>query len=678
MANLINGLGGTAGFGENTLPPTDDSSSGLVDLTSIFPQGLSFFGRSYNSLYINPNGSLTFDLLPYQYGFNLGILDNRYIAPTISAFLADIDTTAVQTSVTPGGTSTGSNRVYWDIDTKAHALTVTWDDVAQHNGAEDARNAFQIRLTDRSAQTGQAGDFDIEFRYEAIDWAAVGTSNAARVGVNPGGHNPVFKLPQSGLLDQMLGLPTASNVGDPGVFVLPVHSADRVGFSYYPDHQTVYEGDSGSTPIMFKVIRTGDTSKALDVTYSLGGGTVDAQDIAGGALTGIVHFAAHSATAKVVVEVLGDTQFEDIEYMPFALIDLPLWATTREPYNTFVQNDDAGNLVGTSGDDFLRGGIKDDILNGGAGNDYLIGLEGNDLLIGGSGDDYLAGYAGVDTASYADAQSGVQVKLFSRNPQDTLGAGTDHLADNIENVIGSALNDRLYGNDLANDIAGGAGNDYLDARTGADHVAGGPGDDLYFVDNLGDTLVEEANAGLDTVISTIDWTLGANFERLTLRGTSAIAGTGNSSDNRLIGNAVDNLLSGLGGADRLYGNDGADRLIGGAGRDVLTGGAGADTFVFDTLEASTSRDVIADFVQGADHIALSASVFTALSGSGGALDAADFVAGLRAATAGQHLIYNANKGYLYYDADGAGGDPQVLIAILAGKPALAATDFLLV
>jgi VCBS repeat-containing protein len=55
--NLINGLGGSSGFGENDLADGDDNSSGAIDITSVFgAAGLNFFGHSYTSLYINNNG----------------------------------------------------------------------------------------------------------------------------------------------------------------------------------------------------------------------------------------------------------------------------------------------------------------------------------------------------------------------------------------------------------------------------------------------------------------------------------------------------------------------------------------------------------------------------------------------------------------------------------------------
>ena len=82
-------------------------------------------------------------------------------------------------------------------------------------------------------------------------------------------------------------------------------------------------------------------------------------------------------------------------------------------------------------------------------------------------------------------------------------------------------------------------------------------------------MTENANEGIDTVHSTITYTLGANVEHLTLTGTTAINGTGNTLDNILTGNSAANTLTG---------NAGHDTLDGGAGDDTLRGGTGNDTY----------------------------------------------------------------------------------------------------
>ena len=79
----------------------------------------------------------------------------------------------------------------------------------------------------------------------------------------------------------------------------------------------------------------------------------------------------------------------------------------------------------------------------------------------------------------------------------------------------------------------------------------------------GDTIVEGANGGMDTVQSNINWVLAAHVENLTLTGAGNTHGTGNTLNNVITGNA------------------GANTLDGGAGADSMIGGAGNDTYVID-------------------------------------------------------------------------------------------------
>jgi Ca2+-binding RTX toxin-like protein len=90
------------------------------------------------------------------------------------------------------------------------------------------------------------------------------------------------------------------------------------------------------------------------------------------------------------------------------------------------------------------------------------------------------------------------------------------------------------------------------------------------VNSIGDLVTEKASEGTDTVQSSVTYTLTANVENLTLTGTAAIKGTGNTASNMIVGN---------GGANTLSGGSGNDILSGGGGNDVMTGGQGADTYV---------------------------------------------------------------------------------------------------
>jgi Ca2+-binding RTX toxin-like protein len=125
---------------------------------------------------------------------------------------------------------------------------------------------------------------------------------------------------------------------------------------------------------------------------------------------------------------------------------------------------------------------------------------------------------------------------------------------------------------------------------------GGAGKDVYVVDNVGDQIFELAGAGVDTVRSFINFTLGANLENLTLLGTANLDGTGNTRNNVLTGNSGNNTLNGEAGNDTLNGRAGNDTLNGGAGNDTLNGGAGNDTLDGgngnDTLNGGNGNDVL--------------------------------------------------------------------------------------
>ncbi len=169
--------------------------------------------------------------------------------------------------------------------------------------------------------------------------------------------------------------------------------------------------------------------------------------------------------------------------------------------------------------------------------------------------------------------------LIDAAPALSLAGGVIQGDGNANTLTGTWVGDTingLGGNDILN---GGDGNDTLDGGGGADVMIGGLGDDTYIVDNVGDTVVENAGKGTDGVTTSLSYSLGANLENLTLTGGADLEGTGNALDNIIVGNT---------GANRLLGNDGIDRMFGGAGADQIFGGEGADL-----LNGDGDADIIA-------------------------------------------------------------------------------------
>ncbi|PVE26574.1 furin, partial [Enterococcus faecalis] len=120
------------------------------------------------------------------------------------------------------------------------------------------------------------------------------------------------------------------------------------------------------------------------------------------------------------------------------------------------------------------------------------------------------------------------------------------VAANVENLTltgTAAINGT--GNAGNNVITGNGGNNSLDGGAGTDTLIGGSGNDIYIVDSTTDTITENANAGTDTIQSSVTYTIAAaNVENLTLTGTAAINGTGNAGNNVITGNAGNNSLDG--------------------------------------------------------------------------------------------------------------------------------------
>ena len=295
----------------------------------------------------------------------------------------------------------------------------------------------------------------------------------------------------------------------------------------------------------------------------------------------------------VVVEAADegiDTVISSVGYMLGAEVEnLTLTGTAFEA----VGNDLANVLVGNAAGNLLEGGAGSDTMRGGAGNDVYVvdrssdvvienanegsdtvqstvsyalgsnvenlsldgpsgrsgtgnslansisGNDGNDTLDGGVGSDTLIGGSGNDTY-HVDNASDVIVEFLGAGVDSVLSSTSYFLSSNVDNLTltGSAAIDAT-GNGDANALTGNGGNNRLDGGAGGDTMSGGAGNDVYVVDSAADLVVELAGAGVDLVMSAVDYVLGANVENLTLTGASVISGTGTAANNLLMGNGTD-------------------------------------------------------------------------------------------------------------------------------------------
>ena len=242
--------------------------------------------------------------------------------------------------------------------------------------------------------------------------------------------------------------------------------------------------------------------------------------------------------------------------------------------------------VGNELDNVLKADGSISVLAGGDGNDtYIIGPNGDDDIL------VETATGGIDTVivghDYRLPANIENLTLLNPRVPDFASFSLIPYGSSEQSVVG-------YGNNLANTLIGGRANNVLDGGLGADTLIGGDGNDTYVVDNVGEIVIEEANGGLDSVQSTVSYSLSANVENLTLGGAVSINGIGNALNNDVRGNNASNVLDGGSGNDALFGLGGSDTyLFGrGSGLDTLFDSEAAgevDTIQFDSIV--TAEDV---------------------------------------------------------------------------------------
>lgn len=352
------------------------------------------------------------------------------------------------------------------------------------------------------------------------------------------------------------------------------------------------------------------------------------------------------------------------------------------------------NATGGSGNDTIFGNSADNILVGNGGDDILIGYDGNDVLNGGSGANSISGGAGNDTlivsGNGSELQGGIGNDIYVVSGRtDTIieyaNEGTDEVrttsfiydlnsANNVEILtftdnlahagVGNALANTLIAGTAADELHGRGGDDIIRGGSGsANTLLGGTGNDVYVVEASGDSVIEYANEGIDTVSTALSvFYLRDNVENLVYTGTGTFSGVGSADNNTMTAGA---------GADFLNGNDGNDILIGGSGADLMLGGNGADQFRY--LGGETGYDRILDFASGSDKIALANSGFSHTT-------TIAFVSGAAASanSSNSTFLYDTNTGIISYDADGNGAGVAVQLAQLNTGLALSVGDFVFV
>ena len=503
-------------------------------------------------------------------------------------------------------------------------------------------------------------------------------------------------------------------------------------------YATLYLWVTGETPSSVSLSKVGIKEDATGFYSEIGGSiTFDINGNFFGTATSLTLLDKASGALYLKAKGFSLAVNDDTPQLD-SLGEMPIYLSGNDSIISGSGND---YLLGFAGNDVLRGNGGNDTLKGGSGDDVLWGAAGNDKLYGDAGADTMLGGSGSDT--YYVGSTGDKVYETTSTTSTTNSGGTDKVVSTVSFSLaayqgvafvehltlsgssaisgaGNGLANRITGNGAANSLKGGSGNDVLAGAAGndklygdagADTMLGGSGNDTYYVGSTGDKVYETTSTtsttnagGTDKVVSTVSFSLAAYkgvafVEHLTLSGSSAISGIGNSLANRITGNGAANSLKGgsgndvlSGGAgndtlygekgnDTLYGNSGNDLLRGGTGNDVLYGGTGKDLFRLDAaLSASTNVDRIRDFSVADDTIQLENAIFTRFGTHTGPIASGNFKASTsgRATDSNDYILYETDTGKILYDADGNGAGGAVEIAVVGTQLAMTSADFVLV
>lgn len=543
MATLLSGLGGTAGYGENTFSTASGRTGNLddgsinVNLTSVFgATGINLYGTAYTSVFINTNGLLTFGSAQASYTPAALTTLNQ---PAIAPFWTDID-------INKGG------QIYWDLDPSTGKFTVTWLNVAPYSGS--GTNSFQVVLTSLGG-----GDVDIEFIYGSIGFAN-GGYGAATVGISNGTNSQTL----------------VEGSGDPA-FLLTYANNDFDTLDPAGVWSVAYEG--GQPFLGDGVIEGTAGNDLIDANYT-GDPELDRVDGLDGTgfagTTGNADYILAGAGHDTVISGLGN----DIIY------------------------GGAGNdqIFAGQGNDWVDGGTEADSIDGGSGNDSLYGGAGNDTLFGGSasaGVSYTPSYTEVTVATQTVVGTSGRPNFAVRSTSnETLTLGTNGAVSGFQ--LGDGDSTETHTHTASSQLSGGqlrfngiSGTETLTITIDGvtlnlnTAIANGMvtfnGAGLYQINGAGQ-IVRIGNGGTSATVGTL--TINVPYTTISLSSTGTTASAGMWYEYFVNTQPLD-VAPEAGGNDLIYGGDGADLIDGGDGNDTLHGDVGHDT-----IDGNTGNDFI--------------------------------------------------------------------------------------
>lgn len=276
---------------------------------------------------------------------------------------------------------------------------------------------------------------------------------------------------------------------------------------------------------------------------------------------------------------VGDGGNDTIMFTPIKIATTPFFLPNASVATNQVENLTFGgtiafNGVGNDLDNILTGNSGANIFDGGLGDDiYVIGS--TDKILHYSGSAFVtSGVGSYDAGGVDTVEANFTYTIATRPDLENITLEGTGNFNAIGNTSGSG--NTLVGNGGVNTLDGGALGGGIDTFFGA-----GSGD-VYIINNSADIVLKDMtlrgdtlatlDSGTDLIKSSVSYDCSANaieVENLTLTGTLAINGTGNSFNNVITGNTAVNILNSGGGDDTLNGGLGADTMIGSGTSDVF-------------------------------------------------------------------------------------------------------------
>lgn len=272
--------------------------------------------------------------------------------------------------------------------------------------------------------------------------------------------------------------------------------------------------------------------------------------------------------------------------------------------HTITDTEGSDVIQGTSDTNFIISSSGNDTITAGKGDDAIVNYEGDTTYRFnlGDGHDVIMDYAGFNRIIFGESIEVEDVEFY-RNKNDLImsiknmsdsitilnwfsekecpiagvvfessdsSMSSGFINECITKYVATGYDDVIIDYNRNTVVDGLAGNDYIQTWDGNDTIIGGlgkdimkgdKGDDVYYVDNLGDKVVEKENEGHDIINTAVSYELPDNVEELVLIGSGNINGKGNNLDNIITGNDGNNIIDGVSGNNTLKGGKGDDAYI---------------------------------------------------------------------------------------------------------------------